>query len=192
MAEAEPKKGNFKVSREEWIAAARDALIREGVNAVKIERLAFKLGVTRGGFYWFFKGRQQLLDALLADWQTTNTQAFIDAIRDAGPDGQVQFRAMIDIYLNEDAFSPAYDAAVRDWARTSQTARRAVEATDDQRINLMAGVFRVMGYDTDEAFIRARVTYFHQVGYYAMGIKEDRETRERYRPLYTKILAGPA
>ncbi len=185
-----PKKGNFKVSREEWLALARKTLISEGVNGVKVERLAAKLGVTRGGFYWFFKNRQELLDALLEDWKTANTKPFFDAVANAGPDGRDQFDAITNLYVSEEDFSPAYDAAVRDWARTSLKARHAVEAADDARIALLTDIFKTMGYDAEEAFIRARVTYFHQVGYYALGIKESKETREHYLPLYSKILSG--
>jgi len=184
------KKGNFKVSREEWLDLARKTLIRSGIDAVKVERLATKLGVTRGGFYWFFKSRQELLDALLEDWKAANTRPFFDAVEKAGPDGKEQLDAIVAMYLHEKEFNPAYDSAIRDWARTSQKARRAVEEADESRIGLLTDVFKRMGYEPEEAFIRARVTYFHQVGYYAMGVKEDRKIREHYLPLYTKILAG--
>jgi len=51
-------------------------------------------------------------------------------------------------------------------------------------------VFEDMGYPEDEAFVRARVTYFHQVGYYALGVEEPRQQRLRLLPLYTRILTG--
>ena len=47
----------------------------------EVAALAAALKVTRGGFYWHFKGRQDLLDALLDDWVRTNTAAFEDDIR---------------------------------------------------------------------------------------------------------------
>ena len=46
------------------------------------------------------------------------------------------------------------------------------------------------GYDPDEATIRARVTYYHQVGYYAMDEKESKEQRRRNAALYQRILTG--
>ena len=190
MTKPAKKKGNFKVSREEWLDLARKTLIRSGIDAVKVERLANKLGVTRGGFYWFFKSRQELLDALLDDWKVANTLPFYDAVEKAGPDGKDQLDAIVGMYLEEKEFNPAYDSAMRDWARTSQKARRAVEEADDSRIGLLTDVFKRMGYEPEEAFIRARVAYFHQVGYYALGFKEDKKIREHYLPLYTKILAG--
>ena len=47
-----------------------------------------------------------------------------------------------------------------------------------------------MGYEHDRALIRARVTYFHQCGYYAMGITESVEQRLKSAPLYAEVLIG--
>jgi AcrR family transcriptional regulator len=184
------KKGNFKVSRDEWIVAARKTLIKTGIAGVKIERLADKLGVTRGGFYWFFTDRNDLYDALLADWENTNTLPFFDAVEKAGPDGRGQLKALAELWIAEKEFSPAYDSAIRDWARTSARARQVVERVDGRRITLLTKVFEMIGYKGEEAFIRARLTYFHQVGYYSMGLRETDERRHHYLPLYLNILAG--
>ena len=56
------------LARKDWIIAARKALIKGGIGAVRVVPLAKALQMTRGGFYWHFKGRQDLLDALLVDW----------------------------------------------------------------------------------------------------------------------------
>jgi AcrR family transcriptional regulator len=184
------KKGNFKVSREEWIAAARKTLIREGISGVKVERLADKLGVSRGGFYWFFKNRNELMDALLEDWEKTNTLPFFAAVERAGPDGLEQIRAIAELWIAEKEFSPAYDSAIRDWARISSRARAVVEKVDDKRIGLLTTVCQRLGFEEKEAFIRARVIYFHQIGYYSLGLRESDDLRHQYLPLYIKILAG--
>jgi AcrR family transcriptional regulator len=184
------KKGNFKVSREEWIAMARKTLIREGISGVKVERLADKLGVSRGGFYWFFKNRNEMMDALLVDWENTNTLPLFDVVEKAGPDGLAQFKAIAELWLAEKDFSPAYDSAIRDWARVSGRARAVVEKVDERRINLLTSICERLGFDAEEAFIRARITYFHQIGYYSLGLRESEDLRHQYLPLYIKILAG--
>ena len=38
--------------------------------------------------------------------------------------------------------------------------------------------------------MRARVTYYHQVGYYAMHVKEQHERRLELAPYYADILTG--
>src|SRR5882724_417439 len=65
-----------RLGREVWLDSARRALIEEGTAGVEINKLAKRLGVSRGGFYWFFKSRTQLLDELLADWASTSIMLF--------------------------------------------------------------------------------------------------------------------
>ena len=60
-----PAPSGESYTRDEWVAMARKLLIREGIAGVKIDRLAKRLGVTRGGFYWRFTGLNDLLDARL-------------------------------------------------------------------------------------------------------------------------------
>ena len=47
-----------------------------------------------------------------------------------------------------------------------------------------------MGYHGLEALMRARITYYHQVGYYALGVRESRKTRRQLLPYYAKVLTG--
>lgn len=184
------KKGNFKVSREEWIATARRVLIERGIAGVTIENLAATLKVTRGGFYWFFKKRTDLLNELLKDWEITNTKPFFDAVENAGEDGLSQLKAFFSVWMTEQDFSPAYDTAIREWARHAPKARKVLERVDNARIELLTSIYKQMGYDDDEALIRGRVAYYHQIGYYSLGVTESPENRKRYLPIYTKILSG--
>ena len=191
-AAAQPARRSRKepLGREAWLHAAREALIREGIGSVEVGRLARKLKVTRGGFYWFFNSRKQLLNELLADWERTNNAAFKAVLKHAGRNGMTEFMAIVDIWINESQYNPAWDAAVRDWARLSGSVANTVRRVDDERIAVLAQVFKDMGYPDDESFVRARVTYFHQVGYYALGVRETREERLKLLPLYTRTLTG--
>jgi DNA-binding CsgD family transcriptional regulator len=47
-----------------------------------------------------------------------------------------------------------------------------------------------LGYGPAKAETRARVTYFHQVGYYALGICESRKERLERLPFYVQVLTG--
>jgi AcrR family transcriptional regulator len=178
------------IGRQGWLDAARTALIREGIAGVKVGKIARRLKVTRGGFYWFFDSHRQLLDELLLDWEQRNTEGFKSVLRESGRNGMAEFQALVDIWLNEKIYSPAWDAAVRDWARVSSKVANAVRRTDDARIGVLKQVFLDMGCEDEEAFVRARVCYFHQVGYYTLGMRESREERLRLLPLYTRVLTG--
>jgi AcrR family transcriptional regulator len=176
--------------RADWLDTARRALIGGGVGQVKIEPLASVLGVTTGSFYHHFKNRQELLDGLLTHWETCNSKPLFEAVRGAGSDPDAQLDALFDAWVDEQVYDPAYDSAVRDWARTAPGVEVAVRRVDERRIELLQRIFEGLGYDAERAFIRARITYFHQVGYQAMEIIEPRDLRQRLRPLYREALVG--
>jgi AcrR family transcriptional regulator len=177
------------LTRESWIGAAREALIAEGIAAVKVDRLANRLGVTRGGFYWRFTDHAELLAALLEDWRTTNTDPWLAVLGSRRPPAQ-RFQDLASLWMLEQVYRPDYDTAVRAWAAISPRVAVAVHAVDDRRIEALRELFADAGYPDTEALVRARITYFHQVGYYAMAIIEDRAVRRRLLPLYREVLAG--
>lgn len=180
----------LRLSRQDWLAAARAALISGGIDSVKVERLANALNVTRGGFYWHFTDRADLLDSLLQAWEEETTALFEGTLGRDQANGMREFSALIQIWVEEKAYSPAHDSAVREWARTSDRAEAAVKRVDNHRIGVLKKIFLDMGYHDDEAFIRARITYFHQIGYYLLGLGETQEQRRKMLPLYIQILTG--
>ena len=179
------------LTREAWIAAARKVLEKSGIAEVKIDRLARQFKVTRGSFYFHFTSLNDLRNGLLDEWRRTNCAPF-RAMRDAEDiDGLTFFTEIVHVWVDEDPFSPQLDLAIRDWSRTSKSLAKEVREIDDLRIALLIRAFRAMGYADDESLVRARITYFHQIGYYALSFKEDPEERRRYQPLFGSVLLGP-
>lgn len=179
------------LAREDWVEAARKELIARGVAAVAVVRLARNLRVTRGSFYWHFSNHQELLRALLQLWEHSNTRPFEEALTREGPRiGHQEFFSIINLYLEEDRYNPAFDTAVRNWARTSKVAAAAVRRVDARRIEILHRIFIDLGYADPEALVRARITYFHQVGYYAIDVQEDPEIRRSLVPVYIRVLVG--
>ena len=172
------------------MSAARQALIGEGTAGVEINKLAKRLGVTRGGFYWFFKSRQQLLDELLSYWADSSTGLFEKVLDNEHRDGLKEYRALTDLLVDEKEYDPKWDGAVRDWARTSAAVLKVVQAVDKKRIAVIEKIFLGMGYSGKHAHVRARVMYYHQVGYYALGVRETRRQRLELLPFYAKVLTG--
>ncbi len=144
----------------------------------------------RSVFYWFFRSRADLLAALLDHWQATNTGPLLRAIEaavDAGPTG---IHILGRIWIEERDFNPVYDTAVRDWARKDAKVAAVVREVDDKRIAALTRLMQVYGYKGQEALVRARIMYFHQVGYYALGIHESEPDRYKLEPIYMKALTG--
>jgi hypothetical protein len=97
---------------------------------------------------------------------------------------------MVELWLEERRYDPRWDAAVRDWARTSPAVARTVARVDELRIGIIRAMFLDMGYDEVEALIRARITYYHQVGYYTIAPRQSPPERRRLAPVYVRLLTG--
>ena len=179
------------LSREAWIAAARKVLEKRGIGEVKIDRLAQQLKVTRGSFYFHFASLADLRGGLLQEWRDSNCAPFWAMREVHDMDGLQFFTDIVHVWVDEDPFSPLLDLAVRDWSRTSRKLAHEVKEIDDLRIELLIRSFRAMGYSEDESIVRARITYFHQIGQYALSFKEDPVVRRRYQPLFGEVLLGP-
>src|SRR3569833_892127 len=184
------RKKERPLGREIWLDTARQALIEEGTAGVEINKLAKRLGSSRGGFYWFFKDRGHLLDELLAYWARTGVTLFEKVLQNPERNGVKEYLALTNLWIDEEEYDPKWDGAVRDWARTSDTVRKVVQTVDEKRIALIEQIFNDMGYTGKEAHIRARVMYYHQVGYYALGVQESQKERRALLPYYQKVLTG--
>lgn len=187
--DAQQSAAHVKATREDWLNAALDTLISDGVEQVKVLTLSAKLEVSRSSFYWYFKSREDLLDALLSVWRDQNTRAIVEKSRSQA-DTIVQ--AVVDLgqcWFDNSLFDPRLDFAIREWARRSGRVRRILDREDDKRIDAIRAMFARYGYAETEAFIRARVMYFTQIGYYALELNETDEERlalfEPYLLAYT-------
>ena len=181
---------SVKTSQEQWIEAAKQALVEDGIGGVKVDRLAKRLKVTRGGFYHNFGDREDLLARLLEEWE--KRCQFIPAALDMGSahDAVTWLEDFSDRLIVEDTYDHLFDLAVREWARSDQRAAWAINRADRQRIESLASVFGTLGCDEKEAQVRARVFYYHQIGYYAINAHETVAARRRSAPLYLDILCG--
>ena len=146
----------------QWTQAGLEALRKGGVAGVRVERLAADLGITKGSFYWHFKNRGDLLDALLEHWAREMTDVEFERIQAmrAGLAGRLQA-------LAEDVLEKGmgrYDPAIRGWARTDRKVAAAVAQVDRRRVRALAGFFEEGGFAPAEARTRARLFYTFLLG----------------------------
>jgi len=181
-----------KVTPEEWLEAAKTALVEEGVPGVKVDRIAKAIGVTRGGFYHHFKNQQDLIDRLIKYWAKSNDMLPIMSGVSTPDEALAKFNELIDRLIMEEDFSPAFDLAVREWGRVDKAIQRSVDKVDNERIKKFTQLFLALGCERQEAPIRARVFYYHQIGFYALSRHNKASRAERFAaaPIYLRILCG--
>jgi AcrR family transcriptional regulator len=182
--------GHIKATRDDWLGAAQAALIRDGVDTVKVLALAAQLDVSRSSFYWYFKNRDELLAALLDQWEERNTRSIVrqstleaDCINEAACNF---FRCFIDPAL----FDRGLDFAVRAWARQDAEVRLRIDAADHTRLQALEAMFMRYGCAPAEADWRARMIYFMQLGYHALEVQETMEVRLGRLPGYLEGFTG--
>ena len=69
-----------RTPRTSWIEEGLRALGVGGPDAVRIEKLAQALGVTKGGFYWHFDDRRALLGEILDAWERMSVDDVIERV----------------------------------------------------------------------------------------------------------------
>ena len=134
-----------QLQRFDWLLKALEIFVSEGIDAVRITRLADELGVTRGSFYWHFGNRDDLINALVDYWRDKNTHAIVDAVENAQSLGDGIFR-FFGTCLDPGLFDPRLDLAIREWSRRAENIRTEMDAADNTRIDSITDFFKRFDY----------------------------------------------
>ena len=146
-----------RLSDEDWIEVAIEALLDEGPSALRIARLARRLGVTPGSFYWHFRDRDDLRDRVLQHWRDRMLRQAAAAGQMAGK-GAEQIRALPRILVARRL--PDLDAAMRAWGRQDAVVAAAVAGADELRQRVVAAMFREAGLGDQRARERAKILWW--------------------------------
>ncbi|HLP68410.1 MAG TPA: TetR/AcrR family transcriptional regulator [Rhizobium sp.] len=180
----------WRGSYEGWLIAAYDSLLEGGVDSVKILPLAKRLNVSRTSFYWFFKDREELLDALVSRWREKNTGSLVKQSEAYAESLVEAMLNVFDCWLNRELFDSQFEFAVRSWALQSPDVLAEVQRADQARMDALTRMFMRFGFSEEAADVRARATYLVQIGYISMQTQEDLALRMLRIPQYIEIHTG--
>lgn len=145
---------------ERWVDTAIDVLAREGVSGLRVEVLAKRCGVTKGSFYWHFKDRQALLDAVLERWREGRIRDIEKTTAVAPGKERDQLHYAIEVYgASRNQKGIAIELAIRDWARHDSRAASIVESVDLYRLECTRRLFVASGMSDAEAKSRSLLLY---------------------------------
>ncbi|MGH0033850.1 MAG: TetR/AcrR family transcriptional regulator [Myxococcota bacterium] len=151
-----------RLSRGRWIGAALDALVADGIEGVRIDRLCRDLGVTKGSFYHHFAGREDLLEAMADYWEATQPQDTAGVVARAEGDPMQQLVEITRLVADRDI--GRRDHAMRAWAAADERAARSVQAADRQVLGLLEKILASFGVPAEEVHPLARVLFFTALG----------------------------
>lgn len=168
--------GALRTPREKWIDEGLRVLAEGGVDAVRVEVLAKRLGVTKGGFYGYFQDRQALLTEMLDTWEREAVDEVIDRVQAEGGDLLDQVRTAGRLTFSNDRLLPV-DLAIRTWARRDPEVAERLRRVDNRRIQLSRDAISTFCDDPDEVEARALLAYCVAIGSHFLAADHPRRTR---------------
>jgi len=150
------KTNNIKrVSKDQWLTKALETLESSGIEAVKIERLAKALSISRSGFYWHFKNRQDLLEHLLDYWVREYTGIVTDNSDVIKLDPKK--RLLTTMEMIRDKHLTKFDLAMTSWAKLDSQVDKVVKKVVKMRLDYLRTIFAELGFRGDELEMRTRL-----------------------------------
>lgn len=150
-----------RFDRARWVSAALAALAEEGHAAVRADRLAKRLKLTRGSFYWHFRDVAEFHDAVLAAWRRTALELVVARAARAGSPA-----AQLDVIVTTVFTSPvALERAVQSWAGVSPQAAKVYAAVGRERLKHLRALLIEAGAKEAAADGVASALYWAYLGY---------------------------
>jgi AcrR family transcriptional regulator len=179
-------KSTDRSSREDWINAALKLLAKSGLEAITIDALCKSLGITKGSFYWHFKGRQELLSAMAASWATTYSRDVHESLRQGGLDDWAQLAEVK--HLSTEAGYGNIDRAMRIWADSCDETRTAVNCADQEVVAFIEEKYLNIGLAPADARTLAKLSLATRVGVFAITPSFGEHTHEELDGIFDNLI----
>jgi AcrR family transcriptional regulator len=147
-----------RTPRSRWIEEGLGALAEGGPDAVRIEALAQRIGVTKGGFYWHFKDRNALLAEMLNQWERATTDAIIERVESEGGSARAKLRRTFSLTSSLE-LPFAVDLAIRTWSRRDRSIARRLRRVDNRRMDYLRSLFGTFCSDAVDVEVRCMLSF---------------------------------
>ncbi|MFJ2821969.1 TetR/AcrR family transcriptional regulator [Streptomyces toxytricini] len=177
--------GAIRTPRDKWIEEGLRALDAGGPEAVRIEVLAQRLGVSKGGFYGYFRNRGALLEEMLDTWERGVAEDVIERIERDGGDARERLARLFAFVGSAESpvTSAGVELAVRDWARRDEGVAFRLRRVDNRRMDYLRHLYGAFCDDEDDVEARCLITFSLRIGDHL--IAADNGPRDR-----TEVLAA--
>jgi AcrR family transcriptional regulator len=164
---------------EAWVEEASRLLATAGPDAVRVEAIAARLGVTKGGFYWHFADRRALLERVLDEWERTLVDDIITQVDHDATEPSARLRRLFDLadVFAKTEYGPALELTIRDWARRDRSVAKRLRRVDSRRMAYLRTLFRQLGLADDEAEARSLLAFALFVGNPLIAASHEGRTR---------------
>jgi AcrR family transcriptional regulator len=157
-----PKKE--RSSRDDWLREALNLLGEKGLKSITFESLCKRLKLTKGSFYWHFKGRAELLSGMAERYATSHHDEFYKSFERRGLNDHEQLEELAKETFNRIG---RIDHAMRLWAETSEKTRTAVLKSDKKNLAFLEERLKNIGLPVEKVELFSRLQYALAVGLYS-------------------------
>jgi AcrR family transcriptional regulator len=147
-----------------WVEEGLRALAVGGPDAVRIEPLAQTLGVTKGGFYGYFRDRRALLEEMLDTWERRVIDEVIEHVDGEGGDARARLRRLFALASSSAGELLGVELAIRDWARRDKAVAKRLKRIDNRRMEFMRALFADFCRDADDVEVRCLLAFSLFIG----------------------------
>jgi AcrR family transcriptional regulator len=149
-----------RITKAQWLDMALEVLETDGVTGVRIEILAKRLGISKSGFYWHFKNRDNLLKDMLDYWIHELTEVLATNTEMLALEPMRRLARTAEMILEYDL--TRYEIPIRQWALQDAVAARAVKKVNQIRLDYIGGAFSELGFTGDDLEMRKMLfTCYH-------------------------------
>ncbi len=149
-----------RLSRKDWLKSGLQALIEEGINAIKVEPMCKRLEVTKGSFYHHFQNRTAYLKAIPTYWEERYTEMYIEESEEENTPKERLYH-LLELVART---SGPQEVRLRAWAKTSPLASEYIERVDQKRIAYLCSLTAHFCEEEEEAMGYARLLYTALLG----------------------------
>jgi AcrR family transcriptional regulator len=152
-----PAQRNVQRNAADWEEAALAAIAAHGLRALAIPELARSLGVTKGSFYWHFRGIGELVEAAMRRWEEMD-RVSLDELKEIS-DPRARLTALFVQAMEKQQAHALYVAlsAIPDVAPS-------IRRITDRRLQFLLDAYRELGLARLEAREQALLAYTAYVG----------------------------
>jgi len=155
-------------ARQRWLDEGVDVLSEEGASGVRIDRIAARLGLSKGSFHHHFDGAGGFKLELLAHLEELLTGALQRTVADgeAQESGRDTFVRLIPLVVagHGGVYRPQLEKALRAWALTDDDAARTQANIDEARLEAIRGIWHKLSDDEEDVRVAALLPYVIAIG----------------------------
>ena len=158
-----------KLSKFDWLNFSLKELAENGHSQLTAYRLATKLGVSRGSFYWHFENIRAFETEILQRWTELTTDYVINDLRSI-ESPPLRLGALIKRAMDGDF---KLERAVRSWAISDDKVAKIVQTVDARRVAYITNILKDAGVKSEDLQTRAQMLNWAATGRMMMSAEDD-------------------